>query len=103
MGRRANCNRVHRSSSSKPEFGKLFQKVGYNVEHYSIGKYAELFSLDRPFTTEEREFFTRGVMTAYEDFIKKVAFSRGIPADELNKVAKGRVWTGKEGIEKKIV
>lgn len=39
----------------------------------------------------------------YELFVTRAAAARGMSRDELHDVAKGRVWTGAEAIERGLV
>jgi len=39
----------------------------------------------------------------YEDFTKKVAFSRKLGRDQVEAVAQGRVWTGRQALERGLV
>jgi protease-4 len=54
-------------------------------------------------SAEERELLRRQVFELYEDFVRKAAAGRGVPADELRKVAEGRVWSGLAAQERCLV
>ncbi|PXF42068.1 Serine protease SPPA, chloroplastic [Gracilariopsis chorda] len=90
--------------TAKPSLEELYKKVGYSKENISIGsKYAELLVDDRPFTEDEASYFRAGTELAYKKFVRKAAASRGKTFDEMDKVAQGRVWTGKQAKERGLV
>ena len=39
----------------------------------------------------------------YRDFVKRVAEARGMSAEEVDVVARGRVWTGADALERGLV
>ena len=81
----------------------LLYAVGYNVETLSRGRYAEILSTSRGFTGEEDAYFAEGARKAYLSFITKAAASRSVTVDAMNEVAQGRVWTGKQALDRGLV
>ncbi|KAJ6868549.1 serine protease SPPA [Populus alba x Populus x berolinensis] len=66
--------------TGKFSLGKLYEKIGYNKEIISRGKYAELLAADqRPLRPDEAELFAKSAQNAYEQFRDKAAFSRSMP------------------------
>ncbi len=59
----------------------------------------------RELTPEERAYFQRIVMQLREQFVKAVADGRTgkISADEVNRIADGRVFTGQEALGLKLI
>jgi len=53
-----------------------------------------MFSPTRPFSDEEWTRINSWLDRIYEDFTGKVAADRGLPAERVNEIARGRVWTG---------
>lgn len=83
--------------TGKFSLGKLYEKIGFNKEIISRGRYAELFAADqRPFRPDEAELFAKSAQNAYNQFRDKAAFSRSMTVDQMEEVAQGRVWTGKD-------
>ncbi|XP_054791272.1 serine protease SPPA, chloroplastic-like [Prosopis cineraria] len=81
--------------TGKFNLGKLYEKIGFNKEIISRGRYAELFAAEqRPFRPEEAELFAKSAQHAYKQFRDKAAFSRSMTVDKMEEVAQGRVWTG---------
>ncbi|KAG6587615.1 Serine protease SPPA, chloroplastic, partial [Cucurbita argyrosperma subsp. sororia] len=82
--------------TGKFNLGKLYEKIGFNKEIISRGRFAELLAAEqRPFRPDEAELFAKSAQNAYKQFRDKAAFSRSMTVDEMEKVAQGRVWTGK--------
>ncbi|KAI6675365.1 hypothetical protein NL676_003271 [Syzygium grande] len=83
--------------SGKLNLGNLYEKIGFNKEIISRGKYAELLAAEqRPFRPDEAELFAKMADNAYKMFRDKAAFSRSMPVDKMEEVAQGRVWTGND-------
>ena len=66
-------------------------------------RYAELNGDTRSFTPEEEDLFDRSAEFAYASFRDKAAGSRGMPIEELQKHAQGRVWSGRRALQNGLV
>ena len=77
----------------------LYNKVGLTKEIISHGQNATLYSDYGGFTPTERERVGKMMKTVYEDFVSKAAAGRGKSFDEIDEIAQGRVWTGKQAKE----
>ena len=69
-------------------------RLGVRRESVSSGRYAEMFSTQRPFDDDEWRRLEQWLDRVYDDFTAKAAQDRGMELAELRAVAKGRVWTG---------
>ncbi len=78
-------------------------RVGVNRETVATGRYADMFSSQRPFDTEEWRRLEGWLDRVYDDFTAKAAGDRGMPVEELRAVAKGRVWTGADALRVGLV
>ncbi|KAG2664402.1 hypothetical protein I3760_16G080800 [Carya illinoinensis] len=88
----------------KFNLGKLYEKIGFNKEIISRGRFAELLTAEhRPFRLDEAELFAKAAEKAYKRFRDKAAFSRSMPVDKMEEVAQGRVWTGKDAASRGLV
>ncbi|KAK6921078.1 Peptidase S49 [Dillenia turbinata] len=91
-------------TNSKFSLRQLYEKIGFNREITSRGKYAELTAADqRPFRPDEAELFAKSAQGAYAQFRDKAAFSRSMPVDKMEEVAQGGVWTGKDAASRGLV
>jgi protease-4 len=85
-------------------FGKfnmreLFNKIGISSERIKYGKRSDIFSPNRSWTEEERRFLKNEILWIYDQFITKVAEGRNMTKEEVDKIGKGRVWTGNQAVE----
>ncbi len=81
----------------------LYEKIGVKKEMIKRGKNADFFSETRPFTPEQRQILSDFLLAFYRDFVRKVANGRGMTPEQVEKIAKGRVWTGLAGKENGLV
>jgi protease-4 len=82
-------------------FGLLFQaqeliqqKIGINVEVVKTAKHADMGSMFRPLSMEERDIIKKSIEDVYTTFITHVAKGRGMSVDAVDEVGQGRVWSG---------
>jgi len=83
--------------------GGLFTRLLVNRETVAFGKHVTLEGDDDPFTDEERKIVQNEIDRVYELFLDAVAASRKMTRDEVHPVAAGRVWTGTQALERKLV
>ena len=81
----------------------LYNKAGLTKEIISHGQNATLSSDYGGFTPTERERVQKMMKTVYEDFVNKAAAGRGKSFDDIDEIAQGRVWTGKQAQELGLV
>jgi protease IV len=78
-------------------------KLGMNMEQVTSGRYADLYSPVRPFTPEERKKVLEQMQATYESFVEKAASGRQMTPEQIDSIAQGRVWTGKQAKELGLV
>ncbi len=81
----------------------LYEKLGITGERMTYGKKADLFSTFRPFTSEERKLLKEQILWTYDKFLTKAAEGRNLTKEDVDKVGRGRVWTGLQAREIKLV
>ncbi|MBL8740631.1 MAG: signal peptide peptidase SppA, partial [Myxococcales bacterium] len=81
----------------------LMQKLGVGTDAARSTPRADAETLFRPFSDEEREVLTGKVKQFYDLFVGRVAEGRHMTAAEVDAVGRGRVWTGRQAKEKKLV
>jgi len=89
--------------TSKFNLEKLNEKLGYNTEVISRGRYAEILASNRGFSEDEAAYFEEGAQKAYKSFTTKAAASRNMTIDDMLTVAQGRVWTGRQALDRNLV
>ncbi|XP_022737703.1 serine protease SPPA, chloroplastic-like isoform X3 [Durio zibethinus] len=93
-----------RSVRGKFNLGNLYEKIGFNKEVISRGRYAELFAAEqRPLSLDEAELFAKSAQNAYKQFRDKAALSRSMPVEMMEEVAQGRVWAGKDAASRGLI
>ncbi|HEX9033029.1 MAG TPA: signal peptide peptidase SppA [Streptosporangiaceae bacterium] len=89
--------------SGKPVLGDMLGKAGVTTDSVVIGKHAAMFSTAHPFTPEEWSLVDAWLDHIYADFTGKVAVGRGLSAQRVHELARGRVWTGADARERDLV
>ena len=87
----------------KMVFKNLLAKLDIAVSSVNVGKNAGLISPAADFTPEQRKFFEQSLDRVYADFTAKVAERRGFDAKKLDKIARGRVFTGAQAVENGLI
>ncbi|OLC72998.1 MAG: hypothetical protein AUH83_12700 [Deltaproteobacteria bacterium 13_1_40CM_4_68_19] len=81
----------------------LLGKLGLNLITLKRGASADLFNPERSLTEPERKTLQSWVDAFYADFVSRVAQARGLTEAEVHRVAQGRVWTGAQALERRLV
>ena len=87
----------------KADVSGLLRRVGVNVETYKTAPHADVDSLFRGFTDEERERAQHTIESIYDTFLDRVSQGRHLTREEVDAVARGRVWTGQEAFDRHLV
>jgi len=77
----------------------LYEKLGLGRESVQRGKRAGLYSEMIPFSEEERDQVRRDLGEAYARFKARVAEGREMTEEQVEEIARGRVWTGAQALE----
>jgi protease-4 len=72
--------------------------LGLSFDYVQTNKHAA-FSLNRKLTTEELGNIQQEVDDIYMDFLQRVAEGRKMTTEQVNVIARGRVWTGSDAIK----
>jgi len=82
---------------------ELLDRLGLTTGTVSHGERALMYSVRRGFSDAERERLGVSLDAIYDDFVAKVARGRRRPVDEIERVARGRVWTGSDALHLGLV
>ncbi len=77
----------------------LFKTIGLHVETFSRGKNVGLFDTTTAFSPAERLFVTRLMRKTYALFTHRVMQARGKHIVNISKVARGRLFVGRDAIQ----
>lgn len=86
-----------------PQVQKLLDKLGVGQETITTGRFKDAGSMTRPLTPEDRAYFSRVLQDMHEQFVLLVAEGRRLPVDVVRTLADGRIMTGREAKEHKLV
>jgi protease-4 len=89
--------------SGKIVTGGMFSKLMFNRETIAFGQHSTIESDDRPYSDEERAIVKGQIDRIYALFLEVVAKARKMTPEELHPIAEGRVWTGRQAFERKLV
>lgn len=81
----------------------FWAKLGVNWETIALGKDATMYSTDSDFTPEQWAKNEASLDRVYADFTQRAAKGRNLPLEQLQSLAKGRVWTGQDAKERGLV
>ncbi|MEV0970268.1 signal peptide peptidase SppA [Microtetraspora glauca] len=87
----------------KPVVGELLGKIGVVTEAVSEGANAGMFSPMREFSGPQWDRVNAWLDRIYDDFVGKVAQGRGLDRDRAHELARGRVWTGADALDGRLV
>ena len=87
----------------KPVFAQLLDRAGVTTDAVGQGERTRMFSATHPFTEDEWTRVNSWLDAIYEDFTAKVAQGRGMTAERVHELARGRVWTGADAKENGLV
>ena len=84
-----------------PNFSRLMDKVGLDVDGVSTNKHANLTTnaIYKGMNPQEFALMQSMVERGYDLFTKRCADGRGMTQAEIKKIGEGRVWLGKDALE----
>jgi len=81
----------------------FYDRIGLRKEMLSTGPYAGMFTDYRPFTRAESVKYRRIMEGIYQSFVARVLNFRPIAPEEIDRIARGRVWAGESAIRRKLI
>lgn len=82
---------------------ELWKKLGINWEEVTWGDNATIWSVNQPFSQTEQERISIMLDHVYDSFVERVSKGRDMDIESVEKLAKGRVWTGQQAQENGLV
>ena len=83
--------------------GLLTEKIGLRFDVVKTNESSDFGTLNRPFNAAESAAMQSYINRGYALFLKRVAEGRGMTTEAVDSIAQGRVWTGKQALEVKLV
>jgi protease-4 len=89
--------------TGKVDSSALLQRIGITWETMKRGQRADMESVFRPYSDEERAEIKEKLRYYYGRFVSAVAKGRGLTIERVDEIARGRVWTGAQAKERGLV
>jgi protease-4 len=89
--------------SGKIVTGGVWSKLMVNRETVAFGRHATIENDESLYSDEEREIVKGQIDRIYQLFLEVVAKARKMTPEEVHPIAAGRVWTGRQAFERKLV
>jgi len=81
----------------------LWEKLGINWQYVQSGASTGMWSMNEPFDEHGTERMNALMDYVYDGFIKRVAEGRKMTIEQADSVARGRVWSGNQGLKAGLV
>jgi protease-4 len=81
----------------------LLGKLGVGLEQFRSAPKADAESFYRPFSDDERAELGVKVKQFYDLFVGRVSEGRRMKPEDVDAIARGRVWTGAQAMDRKLV
>lgn len=82
---------------------ELKDRLGVGSGSLRTNPNADAWSINQPFTDEQRAHVEAEADLFYTDFVERVAAGRGMTVEAVDAIARGRVWTGADALERGLV
>jgi protease-4 len=82
---------------------ELKDRLGVGSDSVRTNPNADAWSINQPFTDEQRAHVEAEADLFYTDFVERVAQGRKMTVEAVDAIARGRVWTGADALERGLV
>jgi protease-4 len=89
--------------TGKLVFRDLKHRLGVGSDTVRTNANADAWSIDAPFTPEQQAHLEAEADLCYSDFVERVAEGRNLTTEAVDVVARGRIWTGADALERGLV
>ena len=86
-----------------PSIDRALDRIGVHTDGVSTGPYAGALDITRPLDPGTASTIQAVIDKGYRDFTGRVAKARGRSVEQIDAVARGRVWTGAQAKERGLV
>jgi protease-4 len=81
----------------------LKDRLGVASDSVRTNANADAWSIDAPFTPQQKAHREAEADLFYADFVERVAEGRNLTTEAVDAVARGRIWTGSDALERGLV
>jgi protease IV len=89
--------------SGKLVMAGAWAKLHVHRETVAFGEHITMGSADATYSKEERQIVKGEIDRTYDLFLDVVGRARGMTREQVHPIAAGRVWTGRQALERKLV
>ena len=86
-----------------PTFQRTLDKLGVHIDGIGTTKLSGAFDVTRGLGENVKAYIGESIHKTYDDFIAKVAEHRNRSREEIDRVARGRVWAGQDALDRGLV
>lgn len=86
-----------------PDISNALNKIGVHTDGVSTTEMAGLHDITRPLSPVAGRMLQSVIDNGYNKFIGKVSQARALSVDTVDTVAQGRVWSGQQAKDRKLV
>lgn len=83
----------------------MTEKLGFKYDKVATNKHSDMSitPFDRAFTSDELALLQKYINRGYATFLQRVAEGRKMKTADVDKIAQGRVWLGKDALKIRLV
>jgi protease-4 len=82
---------------------ELTEKIGLDFDMVKTNQHADFGDFSRKMTPAEKVLMQNSVERGYDLFVERCAQGRNMENDQIRLIGEGRVWTGEQALERKLV
>ncbi len=82
-----------------PDASGLTNKLGLTFDNVKTNKMSDFGDFTRPMTEEEKAILQKYIERGYDLFLTRCSEGRNISKEQLDEIAQGRVWTGRQALK----
>ena len=86
-----------------PTFDQSLAELGIYSDGVGTTDISGIMQLDRPMSEEAKTILHSSIENTYSRFINLVAEGRKTSVEDVEKVAKGRIWSGQQALENGLI
>ena len=86
-----------------PTIPRALDKIGVHTDGVGTTRFAGAFDITRPLDPQVGNVIQSVIDKGYRDFTGRVAKARGRSVEEIDAIARGRVWSGSQAKERGLV
>lgn len=90
-------------TNSYVDNSKKNEKDGLTFNQLSVGKFKDMFNLDKPLTGEERKLIERDLKITHENFIKAIAENRKLEIGKVRLLSDGSSMLGQMALDNGLI